>query len=838
MSKNMFPELDKNIDTQAVEERCLSLWEESKIYDYDPDSDKPLFSVDTPPPYVSAAHLHAGHAASYTQAEILIRYKRMMGHNIYYPMGFDDNGLPTERYVEQTHKVNKKKISRSDFRALCIAETQKGAKTYEKLWRSLGLSVDWSTRYSTIDDLSRHTAQKSFLDLYSKGLIYRANEPVLWDTHFETALAQADLETMDRKGKMYDIQFASEDGQPLVISTTRPELIPACVAMYFNPNDTRYQHLEGKNAVVPLFGHSVPIKTSGEVDMEFGTGLMQVCTFGDGEDVKKWKEDKLETRLALSPDGKMTALAGKYEGLEPAAARKRIVEDLTAEGLIVGEQVVDQSVSVGERSGVPVEFIMEPQWFINILEHKDRFRKRAEELNWFPDWMKVRLDHWIDGLKYDWNISRQRFYGVPFPVWYVQETGDVILADEADLPVDPIENEPPQWAKDKYAGMTIVPETDVMETWMTSSLTPLINANWAGCPDRKGSMDIYPMDLRVQAFEIIRTWLFYTLIKSEYHTDSLPWKNVMISGWGLNEQGKKISKRDLEKFTDKDGFNRYDPYSLIQKYGADGLRWWAASAQLGKDLRFHEREVKDGRKIVVKLWNVARMAFMYMEDFDPAAPRVPYNERPIEDQWLLNELNDVAKKAKASFEVYDYATAREALHKFFWMTYCDDYLELVKTRFWENSNWSEQDRKAAQATLFESLRTLLGLLAPYLPFVTEELYTQAGKFGEDYVSLHVSSWPEADGNLNFEHAREMEIIRSTLYGVRKLRSERQIGQGKNLEKLVLHVDPANDALVNTVKTLENSLQSAARADAVQYAQADNETGVEGLMLDIVAGLAE
>ncbi len=833
MSEKMFPELDKNIDTEAVEERCLSLWEDSKIYEYDPESDKPLFSVDTPPPYVSAAHLHAGHAASYTQAEILIRYKRMMGHNIYYPMGFDDNGLPTERYVEQTHKVNKKKISRSDFRALCIAETQKGAKTYEKLWRSLGLSVDWSTRYSTIDDLSRHTAQKSFLDLYAKGLIYRANEPVLWDTHFETALAQADLETLDRKGKMYDIQFASEvDGAPLVISTTRPELIPACVAMYFNPNDERYKHLEGKNAIVPLFGHAVPIKTSEEVDMEFGTGLMQVCTFGDGEDVKKWKEDKLETRVALSPDGKMTALAGKYEGLEPTAARKRIVEDLTAEGLIVGEQVVEQAVSVGERSGVPVEFIMEPQWFINILEHKDRFRKRAEELNWFPDWMKVRLDHWIDGLKYDWNISRQRFYGVPFPVWYVQETGDVILADEADLPIDPIESEPPQWAKDKYAGMTIVPETDVMETWMTSSLSPLINANWAGREGRKGTMDIYPMDLRVQAFEIIRTWLFYTLIKSEFHTDSLPWKNVMISGWGLNEQGKKISKRDLEKFTDKDGFNRYDPYSLIKKYGADGLRWWAASAQLGKDLRFHEREVKDGRKIVVKLWNVARMAFMYMEDFDPAAPRVPYNERPIEDQWLLSELNAVAQKAKESFEKYDYATARETLHKFFWMTYCDDYLELVKTRFWENSNWSEQDRKAAQATLFESLRTLLGLLAPYLPFVTEELYAQGGKFGENYVSLHVSPWPEADEALKFEHAYEMEIVRSTLYSVRKLRSERQIGQGKPLEKLVLHVDPANGALNATVRTLEKSLQSAARAEAVQFASAENETGVDGLSLDI------
>ncbi len=826
-----FPELDSGVDLAEVEEKCRTLWDETKIHDYDPESKKPLFSVDTPPPYVSAAHLHAGHAMSYTQAEIIIRYKRMQGHNIFYPMGFDDNGLPTERYVEQTYKINKKKTTRSEFRKLCIEETQKGAKTYEELWRALGLSVDWDLKYSTIDDLSRHTAQKSFLDLYSKDLLYRANEPVLWDTHFETALAQADLETISRKGKMYDIRFEDADGNPLIISTTRPELIPGCVGMFFNPNDTRYTKLKGGKAKVPLFDIEVPILTSDDVDQEFGTGLMMCCTFGDGEDVKKWKENKLETRLVITPDGKMSAEAGKYEGMQIAEARKHIVTDLQEAGFIVGEKTVEQNVSVGERSEVPVEFVMEPQWFINLLKHKDEFLKRADELEWFPAHMKVRLEHWIDGLKYDWNISRQRFYGVPFPLWYVQETGEVILADEADLPIDPIEDSPPQWAQEKYKGMTIVPETDVMETWMTSSLTPLINANWAGREGRKAGMEIYPMTLRVQAFEIIRTWLFYTMAKSNFHTDSLPWENVMISGWGLNEQGKKISKRDLEKFTDENGYNRYDPYSLIKKYGADALRYWAANSQLGRDLRFHEKDVKDGRKVVIKLWNVARLAFMYMDDFDASTQTVPVDERPVEDQWLLNEINRLNSKMTECFEKYDYATAKEALHKFFWITYCDDYLELVKTRFWENTNWSEKDILSAKSTLYESLRLLVGLFAPYLPHVTEEIYQQAGKFGEDSVSLHVSKWPE-QSDFKFERSEDMQVILKTLYAVRKLRSERQIGQGARLDRLVLQVSNGGN-LETTVKKLDTSLLSAARADQIDFGNGDYETGIDGLSIDII-----
>jgi len=826
-----FPELDKNFDHQSVEGSIQQLWEESKIHDYDVDAEGEVFSVDTPPPYVSAAHLHVGHAMSYAQAEFVVRYHRMNGKKIFYPMGFDDNGLPTERFVEQKHKINKSKTTRSEFRNLCVEETTAGAKTYEQLWRALGLSVDWKLRYSSIDEHCRKTAQKSFIDLYNKGVIYRSDEPVLWDTHFETALAQADLETLDRKAKLNDIAFTGPDGEELVISTTRPELIAACVAVYHHPDDERYKHLAGKMITVPIFGQQVPVKTSDQVDPEFGTGLMQVSTFGDSEDVRKWKEDKLDTRVCISPNGRMTELAAPYDGKPVEEARALITKDLKAQGFLKNQEVKDQKVSVAERSGTPVEFMMVPQWFIRVLDLKDDILKRGEEVNWYPEFMNVRLKDWVEGLKYDWNISRQRFYGVPFPVWYDKD-GNAVIADESQLPIDPTE--------DKYTGSDhnpddLSPELDVMDTWMTSSLTPLVNANWAESPGRKGSMGIYPMTLRVQAFEIIRTWLFYTLIKSHLHTDTLPWENVMISGWGLNEQGKKISKRDLENFTDDKGYNRYEPYAVIEKYGADALRYWATGSQLGSDLRYNEKDVKAGRKLVVKMWNAARFVLMQLEGFDPKSTSMPVSERTAEDRWLLNELNDTIRVVTKAFETYDYGRARERLEKFFWMTFCDNYLEITKDRFWNPDRYDESARISAQWTLWESLRTVLGLFAPFIPFVTEELYQQVYKPYEDAVSLHVSDWPKA--NPEWENTvQEMDVVLSILRTVRSLRTQSQISQGQQLKALIIDLGSADESLTDTVKQMQNSLQAVARAEEVRYDTAANDC--ESLSLKVGIEAAE
>ncbi|HEX9562825.1 MAG TPA: valine--tRNA ligase [Gemmatimonadaceae bacterium] len=820
-------------DHLEVEQRLRTSWDRLKLYEFNPNSGKPVYSIDTPPPYVSAAHLHVGHAMSYAQAEFVVRYRRMRGYSIYYPMGFDDNGLPTERYVERTYRINKHNTTRSEFRRVCLEETAKGAAVYEKVWRALGLSVDWRERYSTIDSHSRRTSQKSFLDLFLKGLVYRADEPVLWDTADETALAQADLETLQRKSKMYDIVFEGTGGKPLVISTTRPELLPACVGLFHHPDDARYAELRGGRAKVPLFGHDVPILQSEDVDKEFGTGLMMTCTFGDGEDVNKWRAHHLDTRVVLTRNGRMNERAGPYTGLQTIQARAAIVKDLVAAGVVRGEESVDQAVSVGERSQQPIEFQMVPQWFIRVLDSKDEMLARSAQLEWNPPHMKARLDAWITGLKYDWNISRQRFYGVPFPVWYVEETGDVIVANEADLPVDPTEDSPPGWAREKYAGMTIRPEQDVMDTWMTSSVSPYINLSWAGQGPGKGDMSMMPMSLRVQAFEIIRTWLFYTLVKAHYHRNELPWTSVMISGWGLNEQGKKIAKRDLEASTDASGYNRYVPDSVIEKYGADALRYWAAAARLGNDLRYNEKDVRAGRKIVVKLFNVAKLAATYLADFDVAAPTVPITERAIEDRWMLGRLDQVTDQVTAAFESYDYAVGREALEKFFWTVYCDNYVEIVKDRFWHPEAYPNGSKPAAQATLWESLRRLLAVAAPYLPFVTDEVYLRLYAKHENAVSIHVTAWPEPARRSTDRDADEsMQLVLKALDSWRYARTNLKLPPQRTIRRIDLDVPPDVRSKLHAAGP---TLRAALRCQHVEFGPGELETGHEGWRLAFVPG---
>jgi len=826
-------ELEKDVDTPSLEENCRNLWDSQHTYRYDPSAPGPVFSVDTPPPYVSAAHLHVGHAMSYAQAEFIVRYQRMNGKKIFYPMGFDDNGLPTERFVEKTYNIDKKKTSRSAFRALCLEETRKGAAQYEELWRALGLSVDWRLRYSTIDDHCQRTSQTSFIDLFKKGRIYRSSEPVLWDPQLETALAQADLETIERKSELHDIVFHSTTGAPLVISTTRPELLAGCVALYCNAEDVRYQALIGGEATVPLFGHTVPIRADRDVLPEFGTGLMMVCTFGDSDDVKRWKRDSLALRASIGPDGRMTQLAGKFAGLPTEQARRKIVAELKESGLLTRSQPIEQHVSVSERSGAPVEFVMAPQWFVRVLDLKDAMLARSAELHWAPEWMKTRLDDWINGLKYDWNISRQRFYGVPIPIWYCEACHSPVTASEDSLPVDPLETPAPVTNCPSCGAAQFKGDPDVMDTWMTSSLSPLINANWVGSPDKLGDMSIYPMSLRVQAFEIIRTWLFYTVVKSHLHTNSLPWYDVMISGWGLNENGKKISKRDLEKFTDASGFNRYEPYAVVKKYGADALRYWAAGSQLGNDLRYNETDVKVGRKLVIKLWNAARYCLLQLTNFDPHASHIPPRERTIEDRWLIRTLHRALSTATDGFESYNYALAREATDRLFWDTFCDDYLEMVKARFWSPERYPDSARQAAQITMWECFRGILLMYAPFVPFITESLYQRIYRPFETSPSIHTAPWPTADNHL-IPELPEMEILSAVLRAVRTLRTQRRISQTRSLATLVLDIGEVAPELQPRIRSLESSFQAVARVQQVSYGAAAEPTGVDGLSIDLLA----
>ena len=465
-----------------------------------------------------------------------------------------------------------------------------------------------------------------------------------------------------------------------------------------------------------------------------------------------------------------------------------------------------------------------------MLDKREALLKRSAELNWFPEHMKVRLDQWIEGLKYDWNISRQRFYGVPFPVWYVKETGDVILANEADLPVDPTEDAPPTWAQEKYAGMTIVGEADVMDTWMTSSVSPQINSNWAGTEGRPGCD--FPLSLRVQAFEIIRTWLFYSVVKSHLHEDSLPWKQAMISGWGLNEQGKKISKRDLEKFTDPEtGYNKYDPHSVIRTYGADALRYWAAGARLGSDLRYHEKDVKVGRKLVIKMWNVARLIEMYLEGYDYDAPKVSLSERAVEDRWALSGLDKLIDDVTRGFDAYDYAIGREALDRYFWNTLCDNYLEIVKERLRKPEVYGETSQKAAQDTLLEILRTVLSLFAPYVPFITEELYQKFFADGEGGGSLHKTAWPERQDRTDAPAEEEMKAILAVIEAWRFMRTRDKIPFSTEIDEMTVHLSGEAEALKPAVEAGETTLRSALRAKSIRVSGGEGtQTNHEGLSL--------
>jgi valyl-tRNA synthetase len=814
-------------DHHAVEDAVRRLWESHDIYRYDRDGTGPVFSVDTPPPYVSAAHLHVGHAMSYSQPDFIVRFRRMLGERVFYPIGFDDNGLPTERYVEQAYGVRAVDMPRAEFVALCLAETRRTAEGYEDLWRRLGLSLDWSLRYSTIDDRCQRTAQTSFIKLHEAGHLRRAQDPILWCTEDRTSLAQADVEDLERTSRLFTIRFAGPAGEPLLIATTRPELLPACVALYHHPGDSRYAGLE--RARVPLFGYEVPVRADEDVDPEYGTGLMMVCTFGDSEDVLRWRRDQLALRLVVEPDGRLGPLAGEFAGLAVTQARSAIVKALSSAGRLIDSVPVRQVVGVHERCQTPVEFQIRPQWFIVVREHADRFRARAAELEWIPPYMQRRLEDWIDGLKWDWNITRQRRYGVPFPVWFCASCAAPVLARLTDLPVDPLADRPPADACPSCGAAELVPDPDVMDTWMTSSLTPQINDGWA-----LGGTDpaLAPMSMRVQAFEIIRTWLFYSVVQSELLFGRLPWRTALISGWGLSEQGKKLSKRDLDRSTGADGFNRYVPDDVMARYGADALRLWATKGRIGTDLRYNEKDIRTGRKFAVKCWNVGRFLALNLGDLDLSAQPPAPGERNIVDRWLLSHLAEAVAETTTAFQGHDYSQAHQAASRIFWSIYCDRYIEMVKDRLGDDV--PAADRRSAQWTLRESYRVLLGLFAPFAPFVTEHMYQQFYRAHEDVVSLHVTRWPAPDERWRDERWRadraavdELAVI---LDATRALRSGLRLGNSARLSELTVQAaSPAAEALLDQIA---EPLRIAARADALSRGPAEHPSGVDGITVAI------
>jgi len=704
---------------REIEKKWQKFWEKEKLYKFNPNSKKEIFSVDTPPPTISG-EIHMGHAFSYPHVDFIIRYKRMNGFNVFYPFGFDNNGLPTERLVEKQRKVNALELGREKFIKLCLEVSKEYEKKFKEIWSDLGLSVDWSLLYSTIDKRVQRVSQLSFIELYEKGREYRKEVPYMWCPVCQTAIAQVELEDKEFDSTFNDIVF-KVDNKDLIIATTRPELLPSCVALFYHPKDKRYKKYKGKKAKVPLFNHEVPILEDERADPEKGSGIVMCCLFGDTTDIEWYLAYNLPLKVCLTKDGRLNKLAGKYEGMKIKEARKAIIDDLKKNNLLIKQEPIKHVVNVHERCGTEIEFLLTKQWFIKYLDLKSKFLKLSNEINWYPKHMESRYKNWVKGLQWDWCISRQRFYGIPIPVWYCKKCGEIILPDKKDLPVNPLKDKPKR--KCKCGSDEFIPEEDVLDTWATSSLTPQVNCKWN--EDDKFFKKMFPMDLRASAHDIIAQWQFNTVVKAYLHNNSIPWKNIIISGWCLDPKGKKMSKSKG---------NIIDPIKLLEDYPADALRFWAASAGLGEDLPFQEKELVAGKRMIVKLINASKFSFGHLKGYKLK------NIKNLEafDKWLLLKLDKVIELSTNSFEKYEYSKVKSEVEKFFWNTFCDYYLEIIKDRLYNEEKRGKKAKESAQYTLYNSLLTILKLMAPIIPHITEEIY-------QNYFekkSIHVSSWPK------------------------------------------------------------------------------------------------
>jgi len=749
--------MEKIYDPKKVEEKLRKYWEKEKIYKFDPKSKKPIFSVDIPPPTISG-RLHMGHAFGDSQQDFFVRYKRMKGFNVLNPFGTDNNGLPTLRLIEKEEGVNSKDMKREEFIELCNKTiNEKFIPLFLDDEKKLGISADWDIFYSTTDKHSIKISQWSFIDIYNKGRAYRNDSPALWCPECQTTIAQVEMEDKEFESTFNDIIFKS-DGKDLIIATTRPEFLPATVALFFHPDDKKYKKLKGKKAKVPLFDYEVPIMTDRNCDPEKGTGLMMVCTFGDQDDVEKYMEHKLPLRDLITKDGRLSDIAGKYSGMKIVEARKEILKDLRKNNFLVKQKPIKHVVNVHERCGTEIEFIKIPQWFIKYLDLKRDMLEWGKQIKWHPKYMRNRYDNWVKGLKWDWCISRQIAFGLPFPVWYCKDCGGVILAREKDLPVDPIYDKPPVKECSKCKSKEFIPETDVMNTWATSALTPNIVKDLLKGKDIYNKIKNKPMTIRRNGHDIITFWDFNTIVKSQLHHGINPWDELYINGWILGKDGKKMSKSKG---------NSVSPQEVMDKYGADPLRYLSASVKAGEDLPFPEKELVAGQKTITKLWNASRFVFMHLEDFDGNKPK----KLEAMDEWMLSKVNNLIKSCTDSFEKYECSKSKADVDNFFWNVFCANYLEIVKDRVYNPDRRGKDARKSAQYVLYYSLLNILKLFAPIMPFITEEIYSLYYSKKEKEKSIHLSEWPKYDKNLKIKENVGDEFI-EVLEVVRKYKSEK------------------------------------------------------------------
>jgi len=788
--------MDKRFNHDQAQQDLQKLWQEKKVYDPCNKKGDP-YTIDTPPPTISGK-LHIGHIFSYTQTDIIARYKRMSGFTVFYPFGFDDNGLPTERYVEKKYKIRPHEVGRVAFNQECLKATKEVSQEFKSLWQQMGLSAYWDQVYSTISDSVLKISQESFLRLLKKDFVYRDNEPALYCVTCRTTVAQAELDDSELPSVFYDINFADEQGNALSISTTRPELLGSCVALFYAPGDKRYMHLEGKKAEIPLFGKSVPILSDDQVNPEKGTGLVMCCTFGDKTDIYWFKKYNLSYVPSINRAGKMTEKAGQLEGLTIKKARDKIVELLQEKQFVTNSKSIVHTVNLHERCKKEIEYTMLNQWFLNVIDHKQLFLDAAEKINWRPAFMKHRYIDWVKNISWNWCLSRQRFYGIPFPVWHCNDCAALLTPLVKDLPVDPQQ----QSFFDKCTNCSsrnISPDTDVMDTWNSSSLSPYICFDlWnkiQGEPvesvfEAQEAKSFLPMSMRPQAHDIIRTWAFYTVVKATLHSEVLPWKDCVISGHVVSKDKEKLSKSKNNSIL--------DPAQLLKKYPADAIRYWTASGRLGTDIAFSESQLKIGIKLVTKIWNAFRFIKEHVQDLTEKDLNFEHNSvENIENQWVLSEVSHCFDRYQQQLNMYEFSFALDTIEEFFWKKFCDTHLELIKHRFFNPEQYSAQELEETKKTLYVVGLSILQMYASYIPYVTDAIFQELYQPTENVNSLHATKYLLAEKTYSFVESQDsMKSIIAVVGSIRKLKTDHQLSLKVPVAELVIY---AKDEIIVNLK---------------------------------------
>jgi valyl-tRNA synthetase len=793
----------KKFNLLLIEEKWQKEWENMGIYQFDKENTvRPSFTIDTPPPYPSG-DFHMGNVLNWTYIDTLARYKRMRGFNVLFPQGWDCHGLPTEVKTEEIHKIKKTDLPPAEFVKLCKQVINKYINIMKKAIVRLGCSVDWTTEYKTMNPDYWRRTQLSFILLYNKGLIYKGIHPISWCTSCETAIADAEVEHEQKEGTLYYIKFGLNDGNHLLVATSRPELLQACVTVAVHPHDSRYKDYIGKDIQVPIANRKVKIIKEKAVDPKFGTGVLMICTYGDKADVKAVSNYKLPAIILIDDKGKMNQKAGKYAGLTTKEARKAVLTDLEAKGLLEKTEPLKQEIGTCWRCKHPIEILEHEQWFMKTRIFTEQVKQQALEVTWYPDYMKKRMIDWANSLDWDWVISRQRIFATPIPVWYCKNCQKIILAEPDWIPIDPRNDSPKIDKCPKCSSTEFVPETDVLDTWFDSSITCAVHAGW---PDNPDYTKLFPASVHPSGYDIIRTWAYYLMVRGLALFEQKPYNSVLINGMVLGIDGRKMSK-SLGNFVATP--------DVFQKYGADAPRQWAAGGgATGSDIPFRWEDVEYAWRYLRKLWNASRFAAMHMEDYDPK------NKTPkltLIDYWLLSKMERVTQKVTEALDNCQFNVATDEIRQFTWHSFCDNYIEAVKHRLYQPEKYGPEKRQAAQYTLYTAIYRIIQLLSPVSPHITEELFQIMFADQKQHKSIHISMWPICNKELiDPEIEKNGDLIVAVMSEIRRDKAENQKPLNVSVKKLTIYSEDTQ-ALKVLISAIED-LQGTCKIEKLQVEQ--------------------